>query len=222
MSALIAYTNVEIRQAEQIVLRDVNLTVTPGEMIYLLGKVGSGKSSFLKTLYGALDIASGQALVLDKDMRKIRRRELPHLRRRIGIVFQDYRLLTDRNVEDNLRFVLEATGWKDRKRMREHIHEVLSQVGMEDKLYKMPYELSGGEQQRVVIARALLNSPELILADEPTGNLDPENGNEIVSLLHALTRAGMSVIMSTHNLDWPVKYPGRTLHFEKGQIYEND
>lgn len=222
MSALIAYTNVEIRQAEQIVLRDVNLTVTPGEMIYLLGKVGSGKSSFLKTLYGALDIASGQALVLDRDMRKIRRRELPHLRRRIGIVFQDYRLLTDRNVEDNLRFVLEATGWKDRKRMREHIHEVLSQVGMEDKLYKMPYELSGGEQQRVVIARALLNSPELILADEPTGNLDPENGNEIVSLLHALTRAGMSVIMSTHNLDWPVKYPGRTLHFEKGQIYEND
>lgn len=222
MSALIAYTNVEIRQAEQIVLRDVNLTVTPGEMIYLLGKVGSGKSSFLKTLYGALDITAGQALVLDKDMRKIRRRELPHLRRRIGIVFQDYRLLTDRNVEDNLRFVLEATGWKDRKRMREHIHEVLSQVGMEDKLYKMPYELSGGEQQRVVIARALLNSPELILADEPTGNLDPENGNEIVSLLHALTRAGMSVIMSTHNLDWPVKYPGRTLYFEKGHIHEND
>ena len=180
MAQLIEYKNVAVHQADQIVLHDVNLTVSSGEMIYMLGKVGSGKSSLMKTFYGALPIAEGEARVLDFDMTSIRRRKLPYLRRRLGIIFQDYKLLTDRSVEDNLLFVLRATGLKDRKLMREHVREVLEQVGMETKAYKKPYELSGGEQQRVVIARALLNSPEIILADEPTGNLDAETGQEII------------------------------------------
>ncbi len=219
MASLIQYTNVEIRQADQIVLHDVNLTVESGEMIYLLGKVGSGKSSLMKTFYGALPIAGGEAKVLEYDMTRIRRRKLPYLRRRLGIIFQDYKLLTDRSVEENLLFVLRATGWKDKKLMNAHVHEVLEQVGMETKAYKKPYELSGGEQQRVVIARALLNSPEIILADEPTGNLDVETGREIMDLLYAISQAGITVIMSTHNLHWPEKYPGRKLTFENGQIH---
>lgn len=201
-------------------LHDVNLTVERGEMIYLLGKVGSGKSSFMKTLYGALPIAAGQAQVLDYDMSKIRRRQLPYLRRRLGIIFQDYKLLTDRSVEDNLLFVLSATGWKDKKLMKEHVVEMLKQVGMETKAYKRPYELSGGEQQRVVIARALLNSPEMILADEPTGNLDAETGGEIMELLHSISEAGITVLVSTHNKLWPELYPGKKWMFDNGQIRE--
>ena len=183
-------------------LKDVNLEVGDGELIYLLGKVGSGKSSLLKTIYGALPIASGTAMVLGQDMAKIRRRKLPYLRRRLGIVFQDYKLLTDRSVEDNLL-------------------EVLQQVGMESKAYKRPYQLSGGEQQRVVIARALLNSPEMILADEPTGNLDPETGNEIMELLSAISKAGITVLVSTHNQLWPQRYPGKQWHFEEGKVNIN-
>lgn len=217
--ALIEYKNVAIHQADQIVLHDVNLKVENGEMIYLLGKVGSGKSSLMKTIYGALPIASGEARVLEYDMTKIRRRKLPYLRRRLGIIFQDYKLLTDRSVEENLLFVLRATGWKDKKLMHAHVHEVLEQVGMETKAYKKPYELSGGEQQRVVIARALLNSPEMILADEPTGNLDAETGKEIMDLLYAISQAGITVLMSTHNLNWPEQYPGRKLLFENGKIH---
>lgn len=216
---LIEYKNVAIHQADQIVLHDVNLTVENGEMIYLLGKVGSGKSSLMKTIYGALPIADGEARVLEYDMRTIRRRKLPYLRRRLGIIFQDYKLLTDRSVEENLLFVLRATGWKDKKLMHEHVHEILEQVGMETKAYKKPYELSGGEQQRVVIARALLNSPEMILADEPTGNLDAETGKEIMDLLYAISQAGITVLMSTHNLNWPELYPGRKLIFENGEIH---
>ena len=220
MAELIVYKNVEVCQAEQVVLRDVNLHVESGEMIYLLGKVGSGKSSLMKTIYGALPVKTGEAQVLEYDMARIKRRQLPYLRRRIGIIFQDYRLLTDRSVEENLLFVLSATGWKDKVLMRNHVHEVLEQVGMETKAYKYPYELSGGEQQRVVIARALLNSPEIILADEPTGNLDVETGSEIMDLLYSISKAGITVLMSTHNTHWPEYYPGRHWLFENGEIKE--
>ena len=220
MKELINYSKVAIHQADQIVLHDVTLTVNEGQMIYLLGKVGSGKSSFMKTLYGALPIAEGDAHVLEYDMTHIRRRKLPYLRRRLGIIFQDYKLLTDRSVEENLLFVLRATGWKDKRLMQAHVHEVLEQVGMEKKAYKRPYELSGGEQQRVVIARALLNSPELILADEPTGNLDAETGKEIMDLLYAISQAGITVLMSTHNPQWPETYPSIKWYFENGQIHQ--
>ncbi len=222
MAQLIEYKNVAVHQGDQIVLHDVNLTVSSGEMIYMLGKVGSGKSSLMKTFYGALPIAEGEARVLDFDMTSIRRRKLPYLRRRLGIIFQDYKLLTDRSVEDNLLFVLRATGWKDRKLMREHVREVLEQVGMETKAYKKPYELSGGEQQRVVIARALLNSPEIILADEPTGNLDAETGQEIIELLYSISQAGITVLISTHNRLWPELYPGKKWVFADGAIKEGD
>ena len=220
MSELINYKNVEICQDEQIVLTDVNLTVANGEMIYLLGKVGSGKSSFMKTIYGELPIEGDEATALDYNLLKLRRREIPYLRRKIGVVFQDFQLLVDRNVEENLMFVLKATGWKDKNAMRNNIYDVLKQVGMEEKAYKMPYQLSGGEQQRVVIARALLNAPGLILADEPTGNLDPETGKEIMDLLYSISQAGMTVIMSTHNPTWPEQYPGRKLQFADGKIIE--
>ena len=222
MAKQIVYKNVQIDQADQIVLKDVNLTVENGEVIYLLGKVGSGKSSFIKTIYGALPIASGEATVLDYDMTAIRSRELPYLRRRLGIIFQDYKLLTDRSVEENLLFVLRATGWKDKALMQEHVLEVLKQVGMHNKAYKMPYELSGGEQQRVVIARALLNSPEIILADEPTGNLDAETGQEIMDLLHTISQAGITILISTHNRLWPELYPGKKLIFADGQMKEGE
>ena len=219
---LIRYKDVTIHQADQIVLHDVNLTVERGQMIYLLGKVGSGKSSLMKTMYGALPIEGGEARVLDYDMMHIRRRQLPYLRRRLGIIFQDYKLLTDRSVKENLLFVLRATGWKDKALMEQHVREVLEQVGMETKAYKKPYELSGGEQQRVVIARALMNSPEMILADEPTGNLDAETGQEIMELLYSICRAGITILMSTHNRLWPELYPGKKWIFDRGEIKDGD
>lgn len=220
MKELIVYKHVEICQDEQIVLKDVNLSVSSGEMIYLLGRVGSGKSSFMKTIYGELPIEGTEAAALDYDLLKLRRRDIPYLRRKVGVVFQDFQLLSDRNVEENLLFVLKATGWKDKRAMKSNIHDVLKQVGMAEKAYKMPYQLSGGEQQRVVIARALLNAPGLILADEPTGNLDPETGKEIMELLYSISQAGMTVIMSTHNPLWPEQYPGRKLQFADGKISE--
>ena len=220
MNPLISYKDVEICQDEQIVLKDVNLTISSGEMVYLLGRVGSGKSSFMKTIYGELPIDGTEATALEYDLLKLRRRDIPYLRRKVGVVFQDFQLLVDRNVEENLMFVLKATGWKDKQAMKNNIYDVLKQVGMEDKTYKMPHQLSGGEQQRVVIARALLNAPGLILADEPTGNLDPETGNGIMELLYSISQAGMTVIMSTHNLAWPEQYPGRKLQFADGQIQE--
>lgn len=220
MSELIKYRNVDICQDEQIVLTDVNLSISSGEMVYLLGRVGSGKSSLMKTIYGELPVEGTMATALDYDLLKLRRREIPYLRRKVGVVFQDFQLLSDRNVEENLLFVLKATGWKDKRAMRSNIMDVLKQVGMEEKAYKMPYQLSGGEQQRVVIARALLNAPGLILADEPTGNLDPETGRGIMELLYSISQAGMTVIMSTHNPAWPEQYPGRKLYFADGKITE--
>ena len=220
MSELIKYRNVEICQDEQIVLTDVNLSISSGEMVYLLGRVGSGKSSLMKTIYGELPVEGTMATALDYDLLKLRRREIPYLRRKVGVVFQDFQLLSDRNVEENLLFVLKATGWKDKRAMRSNIMDVLKQVGMAEKAYKMPYQLSGGEQQRVVIARALLNAPGLILADEPTGNLDPETGKGIMDLLYSISQAGMTVIMSTHNPAWPEQYPGRKLYFADGKITE--
>ncbi len=217
---LISYKDVEIRQEEQIILRDVNLQIGEGEFVYLLGRVGCGKSSLMKTLYAELPIYRGEASMLTYDLDAIRRSQIPYLRRRIGIVFQDFQLLIDRTVEENLMFVLKATGWKDKQVMRNHIQDVLAQVGMANKAYKMPHQLSGGEQQRVVIARALLNSPDVILADEPTGNLDPETGAEIMELLYSIRQAGTTVIMSTHNYAWVERYPGRKLMFANGTITE--
>ena len=220
MKELIVYEHVEICQDEQIVLKDVNLIISSGEMVYLLGRVGSGKSSFMKTIYGELPLEGTHAIALDYNLLKLRRREIPYLRRKVGVVFQDFQLLSDRNVEENLMFVLKATGWKDKRAMKSNIMDVLKQVGMAEKAYKMPYQLSGGEQQRVVIARALLNAPGLILADEPTGNLDPETGKGIMDLLYSISQAGMTVIMSTHNPMWPEQYPGRKLQFADGKISE--
>lgn len=220
MSQLISYKDVEVCQEEQIILNEVNLDVTSGEMIYLLGRVGSGKSSLMKTIYGELPVQGAKAEALGYDLLTIKQRDIPYLRRKVGVVFQDFQLLVDRNVEENLMFVLKATGWKDKQLMRNNIHDVLRQVGMAEKAYKMPYQLSGGEQQRVVIARALLNSPDLILADEPTGNLDPETGRGIMELLYSISQAGMTVIMSTHNPLWPEQFPGRKLHFANGKITE--
>lgn len=220
MSQLISYKDVEVCQEEQIILDEVNLDVTSGEMIYLLGRVGSGKSSLMKTIYGELPVQGVKAEALGYDLLTIKQKDIPYLRRKVGVVFQDFQLLVDRNVEENLMFVLKATGWKDKQLMRNNIHDVLRQVGMAEKAYKMPYQLSGGEQQRVVIARALLNSPDLILADEPTGNLDPETGRGIMELLYSISQAGMTVIMSTHNPLWPEQFPGRKLHFANGKITE--
>ena len=220
MSAIIRYNNVSVHQSEQIVLKDINLEVGEGEFIYLLGRVGSGKSSLMKTMYGELPIASGEAQILDYDLSKLKRKQVPYLRRKLGVVFQDFQLLTDRNVEENLLFVLRATGWRDKNAMKSHVMDVLDQVGMANKAYKMPYQLSGGEQQRVVIARALLNMPSLILADEPTGNLDHETGKEIMDLLYSISKAGITIIMSTHIIIWPEQYPGRKLYFADGKITE--
>ena len=207
--ALIRYTDVEIHQQELCVLNDVNLELHKGEFVYLVGKVGSGKTSLLKTFYGELDIASGEAEVLGYDMLHIKRKHIPQLRRKLGIVFQDFQLLTDRTVYDNLEFVLRATGWKSKGEIKDKIEEVLNLVGMSNKGYKLPNELSGGEQQRIVIARAVLNSPEIILADEPTGNLDSETGHAIAELLHGISEAGALVVMPTHNLQLLREFPGK-------------
>ena len=222
MDDILSYKQVELRQREQIVLTDVNLSVARGDMVYLLGRVGSGKSTLMKSFYAEVPIFSGSAQFVGYDLASIRPRQIPYLRRKVGIVFQDFQLLQDRTVEENLLFVLRATGWKDKKVMKSHVQDILSQVGMGDKTYKMPYQLSGGEQQRVVIARALLNSPEVILADEPTGNLDFETGNDIMELLYGIRQAGMTVIMSTHNLSWCDRYPGRQLLFADGKISERE
>jgi cell division transport system ATP-binding protein len=217
--ALIRYRAAHVAQQELDVLEDVNFELRPGEFVYFIGKVGSGKTSLLKTFYAELDLKQAEeAFVLGNDMLHIKRKHVPALRRRMGIVFQDFQLLTDRTVQDNLAFVLKATGWKDRNDIRNRIAEVLEQVGMGDKGYKMPNELSGGEQQRIVIARAILNKPDIILADEPTGNLDPETGQRIVELLQGICHEGAAVVMTTHNLQLIHQYPGTVYRFGNHRV----
>lgn len=206
---IISYRNVEIDLQSQVILCGINFELKGGEFVYLTGKVGSGKSTFLKTIYGEVDIKGGTARVLDYDMRAIRQKDIPSLRKKLGIVFQDFQLLTDRTVYENLKFVLRATGWKNKKETDNRINEVLAQVDMENKGYKMPNELSGGEQQRIVIARAILNRPDIILADEPTGNLDVETGRKITKLLHEICREGTAIIMTTHNMGLLDEFPGK-------------
>ena len=209
---IVRYSDVEITRNELIVLRHVDLCIGQGEFVYLIGRVGSGKSSLLKTMYAEIPVSSGSAEVLGYDIASIRRKQIPFLRREMGIVFQDFQLLTDRDVRHNLLFVLKATGWKDKNEIEERIRRVLSIVGMENKSYKMPHELSGGEQQRVAIARALLNDPRLILADEPTGNLDPETARGVLDTLHNISRSGTAVVMATHNLGFVRDFPGRVIN----------
>ena len=206
--------NVEICREENRVLHDACLTLRNGEFVYVIGKVGSGKSSLLKSLYCEIPILQGEARIMDYNLTKMKRKDIPYLRRKLGIVFQDFQLLTDRSVSKNLEFVLKATGWKKKSEIKERIDNVLRQVGMQDKGYKMPHELSGGEQQRIVIARALLNNPKLILADEPTGNLDPETSGQIVQLLHDICQQGTAVIMTTHNYTIVHNYPARIVKCE--------
>lgn len=207
---------------QNLILSDVNLSVYPGEMVYLIGRVGSGKSSLLKTLHAELPLREGYGSVVGFDLRRIRRKDVPYLRRRMGIVFQDYRLLTDRNVFMNLHFVLRATGWRNELQIRSKIAEVLDMVSLHNKEYKMPYELSGGEQQRLAIARALLNDPQVILADEPTGNLDPAAADGLMQLLRWIVSRGCAVLMSTHNISNIQQYPSRTLRFNQGRVEEID
>ncbi|GHT54170.1 phosphonate ABC transporter ATP-binding protein [Bacteroidia bacterium] len=215
---LIDYENVDIRKGENLILRDVTFQQAKGEFLYVIGKVGSGKSSLLKTIYCEIPLKKGYAQVFEYDLRRIKRKQIPYLRRKVGIVFQDFQLLTDRSVYENLQFVLKATGWKGIKDIETRIHEVLKKVGMESKDCKFPHELSGGEQQRIVIARALLNSPDLILADEPTGNLDPEAGAQIVKLLHEICESGTSIIMTTHNYHWVQDFPAKVKKCESGKL----
>lgn len=216
--AIIEYSNVEILRKEHVVLKDVTFSVADGEFVYLIGRVGSGKSSLMKSIYAEVPVTIGSARVFDYDMTALRRRDVPFLRRRIGIVFQDFQLLTDRTVYSNLDFVLQATGWTDRAQRDERIDSVLARVGMANKSYKMPHELSGGEQQRVVIARALLNDPEVILADEPTGNLDPETGMQIVGHLHDIAAKGTAVVIATHNHQLIDTFGGRVMRIDSKKL----
>ncbi|BCI62475.1 MULTISPECIES: cell division ATP-binding protein FtsE [Bacteroidales] len=217
---LVQYNKVEVCRKELIVLKEVDFKLYAGEFVYFIGRVGTGKSSLLKTMYADIPILEGEASVLGYNMKMLKRKDIPMLRRQIGIVFQDFQLLTDRSVNENLEFVLKATGWKDKADIAERVEQVLVQVGMQKKAYKMPHELSGGEQQRIVIARALLNSPQIILADEPTGNLDPQTGQQIVSLLHSICQTGTAVIMTTHNHHLVDEFPGRILKCENKKLVE--
>jgi cell division transport system ATP-binding protein len=219
---IVELSKVNIYQSGNLILGDVNVTINKGEFVYLVGKTGTGKSSLLKTLYGDIPLTEGDAQVAGFNLREMDWKKVPYLRRNLGVVFQDFQLLTDRSVNDNLKFVLKATGWKDVKLMDEKIADVLDKVGLRSKGFKMPFEMSGGEQQRVDIARALLNSPKLILADEPTGNLDPETSDEIMQLLFHITRDfGTTIIMATHDYIVISKFPARMLRTEKGKVSDN-
>lgn len=219
-NSVLEYRDVTIRRAENVIIRHTDLQINAGDLVYLIGRVGSGKSTLLKTIYADVPISDGEAHFGKFDLRRIKRRQIPYLRREMGIIFQDFRLMHDRTIEDNLSFVLRATGWSDKREISHRIDEVLANVGMDHKGYKLPHELSGGEQQRMVIARALLNKPKLILADEPTGNLDPETGDQIFQLFRKITEGGTAVIMSTHNYEMMRKYPSRILKIEDEQLHE--
>lgn len=220
--SIVDYSDVELLRNELVVLKHVNFSLEVGEFVYLIGKVGSGKSTLLKSMYAEIPVQGGSARVLDFDLNAIRRADIPMLRRQIGIVFQDFQLLTDRNVYQNLRFVLDATGWRNADEKEERIDTVLKRVGMANKSYKMPHELSGGEQQRIVIARALLNNPRLILADESTGNLDPATGDSIVRTLREIAETGTAVVMATHNLQLVEQYPARVMQCADKQLLTLD
>ncbi len=219
---IVQLKKVNIYQGTSLILGDVNIVINKGEFVYLVGKTGTGKSSLLKTLYGDLPLSEGEAEVVGFNLREMDWKKVPYLRRNLGVVFQDFQLLTDRTVNENLKFVLRATGWKDEKLMDEKIADVLDKVGLKSKGFKKPFEMSGGEQQRVDVARALLNSPKLILADEPTGNLDPETSDEIMQLLFQICHDyGTTIVMATHDYLVINKYPARTLRTEKGQVLDN-
>jgi cell division transport system ATP-binding protein len=221
MDPLIKFDNVTIFQNERPVVGGLSVQINKGEFLYLLGKTGSGKSSFLKSIYGDLPISSGTASVCEFNLNNLKRGQIPYLRRKLGIVFQDFQLLSDRTVYENLRFVMKATGWKDEKKIKERIHEVLKKVSLEGKEGKKPHELSGGEQQRISIGRALVNAPEIILADEPTGNLDPGTSEEILKLLKELSESGTAVLLATHDMLVYNKFKSRTLFFENGKVTES-
>ena len=219
---IIEIKNANVYQGSNLILQNVNLTVNKGEFVYLVGKTGTGKSSLLKTLYGELELKEGEATVAGFSIQGLDWKKVPYLRRNLGVVFQDFQLLTDRNVNDNLKFVMKATGWTDEKLMNEKIADVLNKVGLKSKGFKMPFELSGGEQQRIDIARALLNSPKLILADEPTGNLDPETSDEIMQLLINIAKDDKTaVVMATHDYIVVQKFPARMIRTERGQVVDN-
>jgi len=218
--SILNLTDADIFQRERLIIENVNLLITKGEFIYLIGKTGSGKSSLMKTLYADLPLQKGEGSIVGYNLKTLKQKDIPFLRRKIGVVFQDFKLLYDRNVFENLRFVLRATGWEDKVKMKAKINEVLDRVGIIKSIDKMPFQLSGGEQQRVAIARALLNDPDLILADEPTGNLDPKTSMEIMDVLHQIHKSGKSIVMATHDYALILKYPHKTIKCEGSQIFE--
>lgn len=218
--SILELKDVAIFQKESLVLNDVSLDVKKGEFVYLIGKTGSGKSSFMKTLYGDLPLQQGEGSIVDFNLKTLKEKDIPFLRRKLGIVFQDFKLLPDRNINNNLEFVLKATGWRDQSKMKAQIQDVLDKVGMKTKGFKFPHEISGGEQQRIAIARALLNDPELILADEPTGNLDPQTSVEVMKVLQDINKSGRTILMATHDYALILKYPSKTLKCDGNKVFE--